>query len=114
MKPIILEYHKAFPEEVQHQMRKLHNMIAEIIPNAEEVISYKMPAFKQKQVLVYYAGYKNHIGFYPTSQPIAAFENQLQDFKHSKGAVQLPIDQPLPKQLIQDMVRYRLENLWVD
>ena len=109
MKPIILSYYKAFPEEVQLQMRKLHEIISEIIPSAEEVISYKMPAFKQQQVLVYYAGYKKHIGFYPTSQPIAAFENQLQDYKYSKGAVQFPIDQPLPKKLIQDMVKYRLK-----
>jgi uncharacterized protein YdhG (YjbR/CyaY superfamily) len=109
MKPIILSYYKAFPEEVQLQMRKLHEIIAEIIPSAEEVISYKMPAFKQQQVLVYYAGYKKHIGFYPTAQPIMAFKERLLDFKHSKGAVQFPLDQPLPKKLIQDMVKYRLK-----
>ncbi len=111
MKSIINDYYNSFPKEVQQQMRKLHDIIAEIIPHAEEVISYKMPAFKQQQVLVYYAGYKNHIGFYPTSKPIAAFEKQLQDYKHSKGAVQFPIDQPLPKKLIQDMVKYRLKMI---
>lgn len=111
MKSIINDYYNSFPKEVQQQMRKLHDIIAEIVPSAEEVISYKMPAFKQQQVLVYYAGYKNHIGFYPTSKPIAAFEEKLQDYKHSKGAVQFPIDQPLPKKLIQDMVKYRLKMI---
>jgi uncharacterized protein YdhG (YjbR/CyaY superfamily) len=111
MRPIIAEYYNSFPEEVQNQMRRLHDIIAEIIPHAEEVISYKMPAFKQQQVLVYYAGYKNHIGFYPTSKPIAAFEKQLQDYKYSKGAVQFPIDQPLPMTLIQAMVKFRLDDV---
>ena len=68
-----------------------------------------MPAFKQKRVLVYYAAYKNHIGFYPTSQPIITFQEDLLHFKTSKGAIQFQLNQPLPKDLIQRIVKLRIE-----
>jgi uncharacterized protein YdhG (YjbR/CyaY superfamily) len=106
----IAEYHLQFDSNVQKKLKELHTIIKEMIPRAEEIISYKMPAFKQNKVLVYYAGYKNHIGFYPTAKPIEVFKNQLLSFKHSKGAIQFPIDQPLPKKLIQDIVKFRLED----
>lgn len=106
----ITEYHLQFDSNVQKKLKELHTIIKEMIPCAEEIISYKMPAFKQNKVLVYYAGYKNHIGFYPTAKPIEVFKNQLLSFKHSKGAIQFPIDQPLPKKLIQDIVKFRLED----
>jgi uncharacterized protein YdhG (YjbR/CyaY superfamily) len=106
----IAEYHLQFDSNVQKKLKELHTIIKEMIPQAEEIISYKMPAFKQNKVLVYYAGYKNHIGFYPTAKPIEVFKNQLLSFKHSKGAIQFPIDQPLPKKLIQDIVKFRLED----
>jgi uncharacterized protein YdhG (YjbR/CyaY superfamily) len=106
----ITEYHLQFDSNVQKKLKELHTIIKEMIPRAEEIISYKMPAFKQNKVLVYYAGYKNHIGFYPTAKPIEVFKNQLLSFKHSKGAIQFPIDQPLPEKLIQDIVKFRLED----
>ncbi len=106
----ITEYHLQFDSNVQKKLKELHTIIKEMIPRAEEIISYKMPAFKQNKVLVYYAGYKNHIGFYPTAKPIEVFKNQLLSYKHSKGAIQFPIDQPLPKKLIQDIVKFRLED----
>lgn len=110
MQKDIAEYHLQFDSNVQKKLKELHTIIKEMIPRAEEIISYKMPAFKQNKVLVYYAGYKNHIGFYPTAKPIEVFKNQLLSFKHSKGAIQFPIDQPLPKKLIQDIVKFRLED----
>ena len=110
MQKDIDEYHLQFDSNVQKKLKELHTIIKEMIPRAEEIISYKMPAFKQNKVLVYYAGYKNHIGFYPTAKPIEVFKNQLLSFKHSKGAIQFPIDQPLPKKLIQDIVKFRLED----
>jgi uncharacterized protein YdhG (YjbR/CyaY superfamily) len=67
-----------------------------------------MPAYKQNGIVVYFAANKNHIGFYPTPSGVTAFESQLSNYKYSKGAIQFPIDQPLPKELIQDIVRFRI------
>lgn len=69
-----------------------------------------MPAYKTTAVLVYFAGYKNHIGFYPTSSGITQFKNELAVYKNSKGAVQFPLDKPLPETLIKKMVLYRLSE----
>jgi len=103
----VRQYIEQFPKSVQDKLWELHAIIQAVIPSADEIISYKMPAFKEKQVLVYYAGYKNHIGFYPTAQPIEVFKNELKNFKFSKGSIQFPLDQPLPKQLIQEIVQFR-------
>jgi uncharacterized protein YdhG (YjbR/CyaY superfamily) len=67
-----------------------------------------MPAFKQHGVLVYFAGNKNHIGFYPTSSPIRIFKNELINYKTSKGAIQFPIDQAIPTRLVTKIVKYRV------
>ncbi|MFZ4542992.1 MAG: iron chaperone [Saprospiraceae bacterium] len=105
----INEYISAFPEETQQKMQEIRAIIRKAAPDAEELISYAMPAFKQHSVLVYFAAYKNHIGFYPTSSGIEAFKDRLNDFKWSKGAVQFPLSQALPVDLISEMVLFRLE-----
>jgi len=102
------EYINQFPKNVQQQLQKLRKIIKQTVPNAEEFISYKMPAYKVHECLVYFAGYKNHVGFYPTGSGIAAFENELGSYKYSKGAVQFPIDEPLPEDLITRMVKHRI------
>ena len=101
-------YIKQFPENIQLQLSKLRQIIIKALPNATEIISYKMPAYKQYECLVYFAGYKNHIGFYPTGAGIQAFENEFAHYKYSKGAVQFPINEPLPEDLIVRIVQYRL------
>jgi uncharacterized protein YdhG (YjbR/CyaY superfamily) len=111
MQKEIKEYHLQFESATQKKLKEMHDIIKEVLPDADEIISYKMPAFKMKQVLVYYAGYAHHIGFYPTSKPIVQFKDELSAYKHSKGAVQFPLEKPLPKRLIQAMVMYRLKNL---
>jgi uncharacterized protein YdhG (YjbR/CyaY superfamily) len=103
-------YIAEFAANVQQQLQKLCKIILETVPNAEEIISYKMPAYKVHECLVYFAGYKNHIGFYPTGSGIAAFEHELGNYKYSKGAVQFPIDKELPRDLIVSMVQYRLAS----
>jgi uncharacterized protein YdhG (YjbR/CyaY superfamily) len=103
-------YIAEFAANVQQQLQKLRKIILETVPNAEEIISYKMPAYKVHECLVYFAGYKNHIGFYPTGSGIAAFEHELGNYKYSKGAVQFPIDKELPRDLIVSMVQYRLAS----
>ena len=70
-------YIKQFPENVQIQLSKLREIIIHAAPNATEIISYKMPAYKQYDCLVYFAAYKNHIGFYPTAGGIKAFEKEF-------------------------------------
>jgi uncharacterized protein YdhG (YjbR/CyaY superfamily) len=102
-------YISQFPTATQAQLEALRNIIIGALPKtAEEVISYKMPAYKYKQVLVYFAGYKNHIGFYPTGKPIQVFAEELTKYKTSKGAIQFAIDKKLPATLIKKIVKYRL------
>jgi len=106
------EYIKQFPADVRVLLEKLRAAIKATAPKAEEVISYQMPAFKLNGMLVYFAGYKNHIGFYPTGSPIKVFEKELAPYKWSKGAIQFPLDKPLPLTLVKKMVQFRIkENL---
>jgi uncharacterized protein YdhG (YjbR/CyaY superfamily) len=103
------EYHSLQTIEIQEKLNEMRTIIKEVAKDCTETISYNMPAFKLKKVLVYYAAYKNHIGFYPTSQPIIAFEEELKPYKTSKGAIQFPLDKVFPKELIQRIVKFRME-----
>lgn len=69
-----------------------------------------MPAFKQSKVLVYYAAFKNHIGFFPTPSPIIAFKNELKKFKTSKGGIKFLLNEPLPVSLINKIVLFRINE----
>jgi uncharacterized protein YdhG (YjbR/CyaY superfamily) len=95
-------------KSVLHQFRKIIKTAA---PKAEEVISYGMPAFKQGSVLVYFSAMKEHYGFYPTSKPIEIFKDKLKLYKTSKGAIQFPVDKPIPEKLIIEIVKYRLKEV---
>jgi uncharacterized protein YdhG (YjbR/CyaY superfamily) len=106
------EYIAAFPKNVQDILEKMRRVIRESAPQAEEAISYGIPTFKLNGNLVHFAGYKNHIGFYPTSSAIAAFKEELSPYKQAKGTVQFPIDKPIPLDLVKRIIRYRVkENL---
>jgi uncharacterized protein YdhG (YjbR/CyaY superfamily) len=106
------EYIATFPEDKQALLETVRATIKDAAPEAVELISYQMPAFAQKGVLVYFAALKNHIGFYPTGSGIAAFKNEISGYEHSKGAVKFPITQPLPLELISKIVQVRInENL---
>lgn len=102
------EYIAAFPPDVREKLEKLRKVIKEAAPGAEEKISYQMPAFYLHGVLVYFAAYKKHIGFYPTPAGIEAFKRELSEYKGSKGAVQFPLDKPLPYDLIKRIVEFRV------
>jgi uncharacterized protein YdhG (YjbR/CyaY superfamily) len=104
------QYISGFPDKVQEKLKQLRETIKTAAPDAVEVISYQMPAFKMNGVLVYFAGYKNHVGFYPTASGIRAFQNRLSDFKWSKGAIQFPLDKPLPIDLINEIVQFRVNE----
>ena len=103
----INDYISNFPVETQQILGQLRQVIKNTVPKAAEVISYGMPAFKINKVLVYFAGYKNHIGFYPTPSAIEKFQKELSVYKTSKGAVQFPLDKPLPVKLISEIVKFR-------
>jgi uncharacterized protein YdhG (YjbR/CyaY superfamily) len=90
----------------------MRQAIREAAPEAEETISYRMPAFRLKGILVYFAAFKNHIGFYPTSSAIEVFKEKLSDYEISKGTVRFPINEPIPFGLVREMVKFRVkENL---
>jgi uncharacterized protein YdhG (YjbR/CyaY superfamily) len=110
MKNDIDVYVEQFPTATQKQLNKLRNIIKSTAPAAEEMISYKMPAYKLHGMLVYFAGYKAHVGFYPTPSGIKNFLPKLKGYKCSKAAVQFPIDQPLPQSLIKEIVAFRIKE----
>lgn len=103
-------YFSAFPKNSQSILTEIRNIIKQAAPTAKEVISYNMPAFKQNGILVYYAAYKGHIGFYPTARPIEVFKDELLGYKFSKGAIQFPIDKPMPSELIEKIVKFRVDQ----
>ncbi len=110
-KTVSVDQHIAeFPQETQQLLELLRMTIQAAAPKAEEVISYNMPAFKYNGILVWFAGYKNHIGFYPSSTPIEIFKNDLKKYKTSKGAIQFPLDKPLPLALITKIVKFRIKQ----
>ena len=103
-------YIETFPRETQKLLQELRILIQKTAPEAIETISYAMPAFKMKKMLVYFAGYKNHIGLYPGAATILHFQNEIQQFKNAKGSVQFPLDKPLPIDLIKKMVEFKLKE----
>ncbi len=106
------EYIASFPEDVQAALQAMRATIRSAAPDAVERISYQMPTFAQEGNLVHFAALKDGIGFYPTSSGIAAFQQELSQYKGTKGAVRFPQNQPLPLELITRIVRFRVaENL---
>ena len=107
------EYLAGFPPQTKEYLNQIREAIQLAAPEAEESISYAMPAFKLKgKPLVYFAGYKGHIGFYATPTGHAAFEKDLSVYKQGKGSVQFPLNQQMPYDLITKIVKFRVkENL---
>jgi uncharacterized protein YdhG (YjbR/CyaY superfamily) len=102
------EYISAFPANIQQKLQELRAIIHAAAPQATEKISYGMPTFFLKKNLVHFAAYKTHIGFYPAPSGIEAFRSELEPYHLSKGTVRFPIDQPLPLDLIQRIVEFRV------
>lgn len=104
------EYISTAPEEAQEKLNELRNLIRRVAPEAQEKISYQMPTFYLKGNLVHFAAHARHIGFYPTPSGITEFNGELAGYKHAKGSVQFPLDEPLPLDLIERIVRFRVEE----
>jgi uncharacterized protein YdhG (YjbR/CyaY superfamily) len=104
------EYIAIQPKEVQPLLEAVRRTIHEAAPYAQETISYQMPAFKQGKILVWFAAFKTHISIFPKTFAIEAFKKRLAPYKISKGTVQFPIDEPLPLDLIADIVQFIVKN----
>ena len=101
------DYIAGFPESVREILEKLRQVIHEAAPDAQETVSYGMPAFKLKRILVYFAAWKDHIGLYGVSSAVNQFKNDLAPYKQSKGTIKFPLGQPIPYELIKKIVQYR-------
>jgi len=104
------EYISSKSANVRAILKKIRQTIKTAAPEAEEVISYNMPAYKYNGMLVFFAAFKNHIGFYPAPRGIEAFKKELSAYKGAKGSVQFPLDKPLPFSLISKIVKFRMKE----
>ena len=111
MEKQIETYINACPLEVQARLIEVHSLIETIAKDATQCISWGMPTFKMGENLVHYAHNKHHLGLYPGPEAIVFFEDRLKEYKHSKGAIQFPYAKELPLELIQDIVRFRIESV---
>ncbi len=102
------DYIRQFPPSIQEKLEKLRRVIKDAAPDSTERISYQMPTFYLHGNLVHFAAFKQHIGFYPAPSGIERFKEELAGYKSSKGAVQFPIDEPLPYELISRIVTFRV------
>lgn len=106
------EYIAQFAEDKQKILQQIRSVIKEAAPNAKEKISYQMPTFYMNGNLVHFAAFKTHIGFYPVPSGIEKFKEELSQYKGGKGSVQFPYDKPIPYDLIQRIVKFRVaENM---
>jgi len=106
------DYIQTFPAEVQTRLQKIRELIQKSAPNAVEAISYQMPTFKLNgKNLVHFAGYAHHIGFYPTPHGITAFDKELLKYKHAKGSAQFQLNEEIPYDLIEQIVKFRVKSL---
>jgi uncharacterized protein YdhG (YjbR/CyaY superfamily) len=104
------EYIAQFPADISQKLQELRETIKAAAPAAQEKISYQMPTFYLHGNLVHFAVHTSHIGFYPAPSGIEAFKQELAPYKSSKGAIQFPINEPLPLDLVKKIVKFRVEE----
>lgn len=101
------EYIRQAPAQAEAHLRRMRELVREIVPGAEERISYQMPAYFLKSVVVYFGAFTKHVGLYPTASGVSRFEKKLGNYRHTTGAIQFPLDEPLPEALIREIVAFR-------
>jgi uncharacterized protein YdhG (YjbR/CyaY superfamily) len=106
----ITEYINAAPKEAQKKLREMRACIRAAAPGAEESLKWGMPAFSYRRILVTFAAFRHHIGFYPTPSAVKAFANDLAKFATAKGSIQFPLEQPLPLPLIRKITAFRVRE----
>ena len=104
------EYIAAFPPEVQSILKKIRLTIRKAVPQAEEKISYKMPAFALDGDLIYFAAFKKHIGVFPPVRGDEKLSKQLARYRGDKGNLRFPLDEPIPYELIKRVVKFRVKE----
>jgi uncharacterized protein YdhG (YjbR/CyaY superfamily) len=104
------DYISSFPAESQAILEKIRTTIKKVAPEAKEKINYGIPTFTLNGNLVHFAAFKNHIGFYPTPSGIEAFRKELSSYENAKGSVKFPIDEPIPFDLITEIVKFRVKE----
>jgi uncharacterized protein YdhG (YjbR/CyaY superfamily) len=107
----INDYIAGFPEHTQKMLQEIRALIKKLVPKAEETISYGIPSFTlDGHYLIYFAGYKKHIGVYPVPVGNPEFEKKFSKYKTSgKGAIQFPLDRPIPQELVSEIVKFRVK-----
>ncbi len=103
-------YIAEFPPATQTLLNQLRNIILDSAPDIEELISYKMPAYKRKGLIAWYAAYSKHIGLYPTASGIETFKAEFAGYKWAKGSVQFPHNKPLPLELIKRIIAFKINE----
>jgi uncharacterized protein YdhG (YjbR/CyaY superfamily) len=106
----ITEYINAAPKEAQKKLREMRACIREAAPGAKESLKWGMPAFSYRRILVTFAAFKHHIGFYPTPAAVKAFAKDLSKFATAKGSIQFPLEKPLPLPLIRKITAFRVRE----
>ncbi|MES2470846.1 MAG: DUF1801 domain-containing protein [Patescibacteria group bacterium] len=107
----VSEYINQAPKDAQKKLREMRAILKSVSPKAIESIKWRVPAFSYERILYAYAGFKHHIGFYPTPAAMKAFEKDLEKYKTGKGSINFPLDKPLPKMLIQKIAKFRIKDL---
>lgn len=111
---LIEDYLEKVPAVHQERTKEMYHLLKNLLPEAQERLTYGMPTFYLYENLVHFAPMKKHLGFYPSPSPIVAFKEQLAPFKTSKGAIQFAYDQPLPTELIKEIVLFRKKEVLGD
>jgi len=106
----ITEYINAAPKEAQKKLREMRACIREAAPGAKESLKWGMPAFSYRRILVTFAAFKHHIGFYPTPSAVRAFAKDLSKFATAKGSIQFPLEKALPLPLIRKITAFRVRE----
>ena len=106
----IAEYIKAAPKESRTKLREMRACIREAAPGAKESLKWGMPSFSYRRILVTFAAFKHHIGFYPTASAVKTFAKNLSKFKTAKGSIQFPLEKPLPLPLIRKITAFRVRE----
>jgi uncharacterized protein YdhG (YjbR/CyaY superfamily) len=101
------QYIASYPPDVQEILQKIRLTVRGAVPDAEETISYRMPAFRMKKILIYFAAFKNHVGLYPPVKGDAALLKAVAPYAGEKGNLRFPLDQPIPYELIERIVKLR-------
>jgi uncharacterized protein YdhG (YjbR/CyaY superfamily) len=104
------EYIAGFPVTVQEKLQQIRQTILKAAPHSQEIIGYSMPTYRQNSNLVYFAGWTNHVGFYPGASALIRFKDDLLEYSGAKGSVQFPYDKPIPLDIVHAIVTYRVQE----